>query len=65
MIWIILASLGVCVLAIVLTSTFAVGIQEASDPTHSKAENLSKLEKNLVNRNGTNSADLDRSKTAL
>lgn len=60
MIWIILASLGVCVLAIVLTSTFAVGIQEASDPTHSKAENLSDLEKDLVDREDVKSTDGNR-----
>ncbi len=36
------------VMAIVWMVTFAVGIQEASDPNHSKRENLSGLEEQLV-----------------
>lgn len=50
MIWLILAALGIGILAIVFSSTFAVGLHEASDPNHSKAKNLTELEKKVVTR---------------
>lgn len=50
MIWILITVLGICTLAIIATYTFAVGLDEASDPDHAKAENLTRLEKSMVQR---------------
>lgn len=38
------------VIAAIFSVTFLVGVQEAADPNHSELNNLSELEKKLVDR---------------
>ena len=42
--------LGVFVTAITLTASILIGLQEAADPSHSRIEDLTELEKKIVGR---------------
>lgn len=42
--------LGLFVTGITLTASVLVGLQEAADPSHSRIEDLTKLEKRIVGR---------------
>jgi len=42
--------LGILVTAITLTAVLLVGLGEAADPLHSRAEDLSSIESKLVDR---------------
>lgn len=53
MIWILFIVPAIFTLAVVASYTFATGLNEASDPNHAKAENLTRLEKSLVQRDDT------------
>jgi hypothetical protein len=42
--------LGLFVTVMTLTASILVGLQEAADPTHSRIEDLTELEKKIVGR---------------
>ena len=42
--------LGLFVTGITLTASILVGLQEAADPSHSRIEDLTELEKKIVGR---------------